>query len=166
MILSRFAYTPTETIGRLIIGSWSCFMIGPPWVRGEYPGGKPFVSCVPDGTYRLVRYDSPSRGYEVLVLVNPALGVYMHEHDMPEDNEGVQRGRFMCQIHVANFPWQVEGCLAPGLNLSYERDGKTGKIGPMVSDSNAAFIEMMRRAANISEIEIRQAPGAIDVPLR
>ena len=75
MILSRFAYCPDETQGKLIIGDWSCWTIERPWIRGDNPGGRPFESCVPDGIYKLQRHERPS-GDVVLALTNPDLGVY------------------------------------------------------------------------------------------
>lgn len=154
MILSRFAYTPTETQGRLIIGDWSCFTIERPWVRGEHRGGKPFESCVPDGEYELVRYDS-SRGYEVFCLINPSLGVYLHESDIPE----YEGGRFMIQIHIANYADQLEGCIAPG------RKRVNQTRGVMVTHSGDTFEEMMHLGSEERIIRIQQAPGAIDAPL-
>ena len=53
--LKRFSYGEYETEGVLIIGDRLFATIEQPWTPNPNgaPGGKPFESCVPDGTYRL-----------------------------------------------------------------------------------------------------------------
>lgn len=59
--------------------------------RGNLRG----VSCIPVGTYRIRRYYSPKRRYEVFMLV-----------DVP--------GREAIEIHIANTEEDVEGCIGLG----------------------------------------------------
>ncbi len=158
MILSRFAYTPTDTQGRLIIGDWSCWTIEQPWVRGETPGGKPFSSCIPDGTYKIRRHERPN-GDTVLLLTNPDLGVYYQDWDRPEDNQGRRAGRYLCLIHPANTARQVHGCIAPGKRRIHTNDGM------FVTDSQATMIEIMQRTREVHTLTIQQTAGAIDTPL-
>lgn len=119
--LLRFAYTPTETQGRLFGDGFACYTIEQPWQRGEHPGGKPFESCIPDGEYELVPFERPS-GARTFAIVNESLGVHLYG----------QRGdpyRFLCLLHSANYVDQVKGCIAPG----HCRRMKKGRI--MVTES-------------------------------
>lgn len=120
LTLERFAYTPTETQGRLLLPSgtvlWS---VEQEWTAAEdgTAGGEPFESCIPDGRYDLFPYVRGRDESKVFVMVNQKLGVYHHEHEMPE---GV--GRFLCEIHRANYARQVEGCVAIGLRRRYHEN--------------------------------------------
>lgn len=83
----------------------------PPWIpSATCKGGLKGKSCVPLGTYELVRHDSKKHP-RTWALVNHDLDVVHFEgedHDPDED-------RATCLIHVANFARQLEGCIAPGL---------------------------------------------------
>lgn len=68
-------------------------------------------SCVPDGDYELRPWDSDKYG-SVVVLVNPALMVYAYEHEIPKHERGLARSA--CLIHAANWPHQLQGCVAVG----------------------------------------------------
>lgn len=109
MILERFAYTPTETEGRLWLDAkTSVHTLERPWIDG-LPGGMPFESCVPDGSYELIPHERPN-GDRVYALRNADLGVYY------TDQERAGRpGRYLILIHSANWVEQVVGCIAPGL---------------------------------------------------
>ena len=162
--LPRFAYTPSETQGKIRVGDWSCFTIEPPWLRWSYPGGKPYESCIPDGTYELVPFIRPNKHADkVFAMVNPDLGVYFHDDDRPSDRTGQRRGRFLCLIHPANYVWQVVGCAAPGMSRVID----TIKNELMVTSSRVTMTELMSRVGWESghTIRIFQAPGAIDTPL-
>lgn len=54
------------------------------------------------GRYRATVYYSPRLGRTVLLL-----------HDVP--------GRTMIELHNANFPWELEGCIAVGLGRGDDR---------------------------------------------
>jgi hypothetical protein len=66
-------------------------------------------SCIPAGTYTLIPYNSPAHGATV-VFHNPALGIY----GTPEMIPAGSTGRSLCEIHNANWPFQVQGCVAVG----------------------------------------------------
>lgn len=153
--LYRFAYTPEDTQGRLVFGDWDCWTIEQPWVRWNYPGGKPFDSCVPDGTYTLLPYLRPS-GEQAFILVNPDLGVHFEKSDRPGGN-----GRYLCLIHAANYAADVEGCIGPGR----KRLILEGKI--MVTDSRDTLRELRDVIGWSDEhtLRIQCATGAIDTPL-
>jgi len=87
--LTRFAYLPWATLGRID-------HVNHPWYTLELPwrNNKPFQSCIPEGTYD-VRPDQEGRftGYPELQFV-------------PKRSEIV--------IHPANFVSDLAGCIAPG----------------------------------------------------
>ena len=68
--LQRFCYSDSETEGLLWLPDDDdpIHTLERPW-RPDAPGGMPFESCVPDGTYRLLPHTRPS-GAEVLALRN------------------------------------------------------------------------------------------------
>lgn len=86
-------------------------------------------SCIPVGDYQLLPYDSPRHGPTV-VFHNPALGVYGTPQLVPAG----QQGRSLCEIHPANWPDQLEGCVAVGADVADIAPNGTG-----VTDSVATF---------------------------
>ena len=161
--LPRFAYTPSETQGILRVGGWTCFTIERPWLRWTYPGGQPFESCIPEGTYDLLPYIRRN-GDKALAMVNPDLGVYFRKVDRPTDNQGNRLGRFKCLIHGrANYVTDVQGCAATGESRVIDPD----KNKLMVTNSTVTMTELLSRVGweTGHTIRIYQAPGAIDTPL-
>lgn len=71
-------------------------------------------SCVPAGEYELRPWDSQAFG-SVVVLVAPDLDVYPREVDVPEGKRGI--ARTSCLIHAANWPRQLQGCIAVGAEI-------------------------------------------------
>lgn len=136
LYMERFAYTPTETQGRL----WGpdgeiLWTIERPWVAGPHPGGMPFESCIPDGKYQLVPHTRPRDGAEVVALVNPDLGVWYQKDDRPDI-----WGRYLVLIHAGNFSQDVVGCLAPGLSRTIHENRV------MVTSSRAAMGQLNVRS--------------------
>jgi len=128
--LYRFAYTPDETQGRLVIDGQTFWTIERSWIKGERKGGMPFKSCIPDGEYQLVPFER-SNGDVVPALVNHDLGVHLHSGP-----------RTACLIHSGNVVDDVVGCIAPGLaRVVTEFRGKTQV---MVTNSRAAMAEIGR----------------------
>ena len=70
----------------------------------EWLGNKPRISCVPAGTYRLIPHISPRFGL-AYGLEAPDLDVTLYGPS--------KRSRIL--IHAANFPYELEGCIAPGV---------------------------------------------------
>lgn len=70
----------------------------------EWLDNKPRISCVPAGVYRLIPHISPRFGLS-FGLDNPELGVTLYGPS--------QRSRTL--IHAANWPTDLEGCIAPGI---------------------------------------------------
>ncbi len=93
MKLQRFAYSDLGTFGRLLLPSFSCYTVERPWLNN-----RPFVSCVPEGTYRLEPRRYNRGGYETLEIT------------------GVPN-RSLILIHKGNLPRHVQGCVAVGRRL-------------------------------------------------
>ena len=72
----------------------------------------PYESCIPTGTYTLLPWNSPRYG-EVYIFVGGSVGLTEGDGD-----------RFACLIHPANYPRQLQGCLALGKTHSeyYEKE--------------------------------------------
>lgn len=114
LVLKRFAYTDNYTRGELYVGEDTFQTVEKPWFRNEYaPGGTPFESCIPDGSYRLRGFTRPS-GDKAFILSNPDHGVYEDESHLPS----VGRGRYLILIHPGNTVDDVVGCIAPGMTGS------------------------------------------------
>ena len=121
-------YTDQGTFGRWYSddGAFICYSLEKPWADNM-----PFDSCVPEGTYGLVDYDSPKFG-ETFALVNHDLDVGVYAGDAK---------RYAILLHKANWASQLHGCIAPGTILS----ALGGKWS--VSSSGAAYAKI------IAEIE-------------
>jgi len=162
LTLARFAYTPSETQGILRIDGWTCFTIEQPWRRWSYPGGEPFKSCIPDGSFDLVPY-SRQNGDKVFALVNTDLGVHFRKGERRKDAQDNPLGRYKCLFHSANYAHQVKGCIAPGEDRII--DPKKHQL--MVTNSRLTMTQILSRLRweNGHTIRVYQAPGAIDTPL-
>jgi hypothetical protein len=88
-----------------------------PWIPDPagQPGGMQGRSCVQPGLYYLVLHDSEAHP-ETWALVNPKLGV---THWGPSQ-------RSVVLIHIANFPSELRGCIAPGLIRGVQSVLKSG----------------------------------------
>ena len=96
LVLLRTEYTIDQTHGLLLVLDghdllYRCYTLELPW-RNNMRN----VSCVPTGTYRIVYEYSPRFKRHLWEL-----------KDVP--------GRSECKIHTANFVFQLNGCIAPGL---------------------------------------------------
>jgi hypothetical protein len=122
LILKRYILTETETQGVLTVGGSVFFTIEQPW-KDNLKGH----SCVPLGTYALIPHSSEKHP-NTWALDNPALKVYAE----PAGNEP-DDARTDCLIHPANWAFQLEGCIAPGMGKA------DSDKGPMVTRSREAF---------------------------
>lgn len=159
LLLLRFAYNPESVHGKIVLQDWHCFTMERPWILYSQPGGKPFVSCVPDGDYELIPYTRQSNGEKCFAMVNPSLGVYFMNADRPVI-DGKRSGRYKTLIHGrANYVANVKGCAAVGeKRLMNETRNEF-----MVTKSGATMAELRRRIGWHSghTLTIRQAEGAV-----
>lgn len=116
MRLHRYCYADDHTAGKLFVGDRVLRAIERPWIAALSPGGMPHTSCIPDGTYELLRHARPS-GDVCVALRNPALGVYYSTEHVPAAG-----GRYLILIHVANYVQELHGCIAPGLGATIRDD--------------------------------------------
>ena len=148
LLLERFCYSETETEGRLWLdGETAFYTLERPWIGGV-PGGVPFRSCVPDGTYELVEHQRQN-GDLVFALRNPDLGVYY-----TEEERGDQPGRYLILIHAGNYVEDVVGCIAPGIDRTIHNNRR------MVTSSRKAMDKIM--SLPWTGIEIRPRCGTED----
>ena len=100
---------PGGSFGRMSLdGVDFCATCEQPW-RDNLEGH----SCIPVGDYDLLPYDSPAHGPTV-VFHNPGLGIYGTPDRIPPG----KAGRSLCEIHSANWPFQLRGCVAVGRDLT------------------------------------------------
>ncbi|WP_367971621.1 DUF5675 family protein [Vibrio scophthalmi] len=99
---------PTGTFGELTLaGERLCYT-----TEREWNNNQPSQSCIPAGTYTVKRHQSPKFGL-CFALESPSLGVTIQGPSL----------RTHCLIHVANFPEQLEGCIAPGTAMHSQKWG-------------------------------------------
>lgn len=102
MLELKRAYLDNCTIGKMYFkGEFVCYTVERPWLNNEKG-----VSCIPAGVYSLEPYTS-SKYFDCFFLGNKNLGVGLLET--------FQRTYIL--IHPANYASELEGCIAPGLDL-------------------------------------------------
>lgn len=142
LTLTRTELAPDHTLGRLTIegASGAFFTMEQPWA-----GNRPFHSCVPPGRYTLEPHDTPKHP-QVWALVNPGLLIF---HELPAN--APPGARAACLMHSANWAFELEGCIAPGLGQALS------PRGPMVTRSEEA-LERLRGllGPGAHSLEIRQ----------
>ena len=154
LTLERFAYTNTETQGRLICDGQEYWTIERPWFRYRDPGGEPFKSCIPDGQYDLRKFTRPN-GQRVYALFNPDHGVWMHKDDRTNGT-----GRFLILIHAGNTVHDVVGCIAPGESRVIHNNQVF--VTNSRATSNAIFSSLNADTSSHHTILIQSALGAVD----
>lgn len=111
ILLERYAYMKDRTMGVLYAGNEILYTVERPWIRTPNSmGGAPFESCVPDGLYELIPFNSPKHP-NTWALENPALDVHVEQRPV---------GRYAILIHSGNHVSDVVGCIAPGLSTDDE----------------------------------------------
>jgi hypothetical protein len=94
MRLTRIAYLDVGAFGKLILPSGvRLYTVERPWL-----GNAPSISCIPEGVYQLRPRPFFRGGYDAIEIM-----------DVPD--------RSHILIHIANWPWDVEGCVGPGIGL-------------------------------------------------
>lgn len=138
LTLIRTDYGSEATVGRLVLDGHLLYSIEQPWV-----GNLQDHSCVPDGTYELIPYQSVKHG-ATWCLHNPALNIYGRE-PVPLS------GRSYCELHSANWAEQLKGCIAFGLHGSPTLDPLTGHVEPAVEQSRDAMALLLDTLTPLSE---------------
>lgn len=119
--LRRLSLGPNATYGQIADDRdrQVCMTLELPW-----KDNKPDVSCIPAGTYEVVRYASPSHGYDVFLV------------------KGVP-GRSYIEIHKGNTVADTHGCIVVGRRF--------GMVGDQhgVTDSALAFDALMKRLEGV-----------------
>ena len=124
------------TFGKIVTPSFTLYTAEQPWRDNE-----PYKSCVPAGVYELVKFNSPKYG-ATFALKNHDLDVGVFEGEAK---------RFACVIHAANWPKQLQGCVAVGLDSIV----LSGELA--VSSSREATSKLLDyiRSAGITHLDIR-----------
>ena len=118
-------YFPKGTLGLLRESDGS-----PLCVTIERAHDDPAYPCIPEGVYVAVRYNSPKHGPNTWLLIN-----------VP--------GRSYIEFHVADFPHELKGCIAPGTaHCLLPTDGE-----PYVERSAEAYKHFMDLTKNETQIE-------------
>ena len=108
LTIIRSQATAAGVYGELFVdGARFCATCERPWLDNRQG-----VSCIPAGDYELRPHNSPKHG-AIVAFHAPELGVYAEPGLVPSGASG----RTDCLIHAANWPWQLEGCLAIGDRL-------------------------------------------------
>lgn len=121
--IERFRQDSIGSFGNFDIADLKLYTVERPWLNNQEN-----ISCIPAGIYNFVSFNSPKHGWIWKALYVP--------------------NRTNIEIHIANKPQEVEGCI--GLGLGYQ--------GNMVIDSEAA-IELMRKTIGQSgfSVEIKNS---------
>ncbi len=102
MLKLKRSYLDNCTIGKVHYrGEFICNTIERPWLNN-----KKSISCIPEGIYALSPYNS-TKYTDCFILECQDLGVGV--------SENMQRTYIL--IHPGNFPHDIQGCIAPGLEL-------------------------------------------------
>lgn len=139
LILRREPQQPSHdcTLGLLFADDLSLVSIERPWVPSPTSkGGTKGISCVPPGTYRLVRHNTEAHPM-TWALVNEELDV-LHLPSVG-DPPGA---RTAVLIHPANWAHELRGCIAPGTRSQLDEAGRY-----MVCDSRKAMRLLQQRVS-------------------
>ena len=90
----------------------------------------PDYPCIPEGTYTLSRYNSPKHGPNTWQF-----------DEVP--------GRTYIQIHIANWPSELLGCIALGSSFGLSAKGEKG-----VYSSKVAYLMFMNETKNEDHIMV------------
>jgi Family of unknown function (DUF5675) len=113
VFITRTSHEVKQTLGQLAVTEagatvYSCKTLELPWLNN-----KSRVSCIPVGTYKVVKRDSPK------------YGAHFHVQNVP--------GRDMILIHQGNYHTDILGCILVGqthadLNHDGLRDVTSSKV--------------------------------------
>jgi hypothetical protein len=101
--LVRFAYSPLGTFGKLTYNDNEFFTVERPWENNA-----PMRSCIPEGVYDTVWYNSPKFG-RTLAVVGNTVSLF------PDSNST----RSAILFHAGNTMDDLKGCIALGAELGF-----------------------------------------------
>lgn len=108
---------PDCTLGSLFVSGVKFDTIERPWLPDDLcPAGRKGVSCIPVGTYRLVRHDTEAHP-KSFAIVNQEMAVYHYPEEAPMGSE--LRVRTAVLIHAANWASELRGCIALGMKRHF-----------------------------------------------
>jgi hypothetical protein len=116
------------TLGRLSYGNFRCFTLELPWKDNQTD-----ISCIPEGSYPVIRYDSPSKG-DVLLL------------------EGTGERKWI-EIHSGNYTSQILGCLLVGDGIKYLNSDNI----PDVTNSRNTLRALLKRVVYPAYVDIKRS---------
>lgn len=140
-------YLSDSTTGTCMVSTQTFCTIEQPWRNNEKG-----ASCVPEGAYQLIPYNSPSHG-ATWYLSNQELGV-----------GGPEANRSFCELHAANWARQLQGCIAFGLTNTPMFDPSTGIVEPAVENSRAAILDLIEILGSMSSGHTLTIGSATGVP--
>lgn len=131
------------TFGQLIVPGLGEFRT----VEREWQDNKPFVSCVPDGEYTLLPFDSPKYGFTYL-MVNPELNVYAMESDRKKNTD-----RYLCIFpHKGSYPKDFIGCV--GIGDGIVCDDRDRLLVLNTQTTSQRVIEFLRASGDMHKLTI------------
>lgn len=106
VVLKRSVYEADRTLGWLSVWNGPVQVYRKACIELPWKDNAPRTSCVPAGTYPIVREHSPAFREDLWELKN-----------VP--------GRSECKVHAANYPTELKGCIAPALfHADINKDGR------------------------------------------
>lgn len=136
-ILTRLAYFPWGTFGVLRLDGYEWWTAEREWADNE-----PNKSCIPEGSYEVLSHDSPKFG-KCMILCGDTVGI----------DEG-DAHRHSILIHAANWPDQLQGCIAPGFALDDVPSHREFPKSMAVTQSRAALQQLMGVAPDVWHLQI------------
>lgn len=135
MILTRFAYLETGTIGRLTHEGKTYFTVERPWLNN-----KPNISCIPEGFYTVERHQS---------------GKFNDPEVYIGDSWEIQQvpDRTYILFHVANTASDVLGCIGLGDSVYPDLRG--------IGSSRSATARFYNQTKGLDKLEIEILSGAL-----
>ena len=130
-VLKRETYNKTQTLGKLTITDGTTVLLECVTLELPWKNNKRNVSCIPRGSYRVVRRNTPK------------FREHFHITQVPE--------RYYILIHPGNFYYQTRGCVLVG--QAYKDINKDGVVD--IINSRRTFDTLLRIAPEGFDLEIR-----------
>lgn len=103
ILLREKELNPDGTFGKLVIGTFTCATVERPWLDNQND-----ISCIPEGTYFCKLLPATTN-------IAAGMTVAYQLMEVPD--------RTFVEMHVANFPKDVKGCIGLGKYIAEDSDG-------------------------------------------